>query len=230
MGGDRLEAVGDPGLRAALLFARAEERPVTADELAEHDRIHRTVARSRLERLQAAGLVEAAFERRSGRTGPGAGRPAKTYRVAPELSGIEFPPRHYEELVGLLAERVPARGLRDVGVAFGHALARSAGVRPVRSRRRALERVCDAVRSLGYQASLETIDGRRAVLATPTCPLRPLVVARPEAAAIDAGMWVGLTEAALAGVTAEAITCQTHGCLHSHASCRVQLELREGAP
>lgn len=227
---DRLEAVGDPGLREALLFARAEARPVTSDELAEHCGIHRTVARSRLERLEGAGLVEAAFERRNGRSGPGAGRPAKTYRVAPELTGIEFPPRHYEALVGLLAEHVPARTLRPVGVAFGRMLAQNAGVRPLRSRRRGLERVCSAVRSLGYQASLESLDGPRAVLATPTCPLRPLVVARPDAAAIDAGMWIGLTEAALAGVSADAITCTTHGCLHSHASCRVQIELREGAP
>ncbi|HZT16175.1 MAG TPA: hypothetical protein VFA19_09515 [Gaiellaceae bacterium] len=226
---DRLQAVGDPGLRAALLFARAEARPVTADELAEHDRIHRTVARSRLERLESAGLVEGGFERRTGRSGPGAGRPAKTYRVAPELTGIEFPPRHYETLVGLLAERAAPGELRDVGVAFGHALAGAAGVRPVRDRRRALERVCAAVRSLGYQASLEQVDGPRAVLATPTCPLRPLVVARPEAAAIDAGMWIGLVEASLAGSSAEAITCETHGCLRSHASCRIQLELREGA-
>jgi len=226
---DRLQAVGDPGLRAALLFARAEARPVTADDLARHDRIHRTVARSRLERLEAAGLVEGGFERRSGRSGPGAGRPAKTYRVAPELSGIEFPPRHYETLIGLLAERASHDELRDVGVAFGHALAAAAGVRAVRTPRRALGRVCAAVRTLGYQASLEHVDGSRAVLATPTCPLRPLVVARPEAAVIDAGMWIGLTEAALAGSSAEAITCETHGCLRSHASCRVQLELREGS-
>jgi hypothetical protein len=85
------------------------------------------------------------------------------------------------------------------------------------------------VRSLGYQASLEEVDGARAVLATPTCPLRPLVVAQPEAATIDRGMWIGLAEAALAGSAAQAITCDVHGCLHSHASCRVQLELREGA-
>ena len=32
---DRLEAVGDPGLRAALLFVRAEARPITADGLAD---------------------------------------------------------------------------------------------------------------------------------------------------------------------------------------------------
>lgn len=224
---DRLEAVGDPGLRAALLFARAEARPVTADELARHEGVHRTVARSRLERLQAAGLVEAGFERRTGRTGPGAGRPAKTYRVAPELTGIEFPPRHYETLVGLLADRLRARDLREVGVAFGRSLAQAAGVRPARGRRRGLERLCEAVRSLGYQASLESFDGTRALLATPTCPLRPLVVARPETATIDRGMWIGLAEAALSGVSADAISCDTSGCLDSHTSCRVQLELRE---
>src|SRR5579885_2714475 len=130
---DRLQAVGDPGLRAALLFARAEARPVTADELAEHDRIHRTVARSRLERLESAGLLEPGFERRTGRSGPGAGRPAKTYRVAPLLASIEFPRRRFERLLGLLIDALPEharqRSLHDAGVSFGRGLAATAGMR-----------------------------------------------------------------------------------------------------
>src|SRR5919201_5840107 len=118
-----LDALGDPELRSALLYVRGHARALTADELAAHQDVHRNVARARLERLVAAGLVESAFERRSGRAGPGAGRPAKTYRAAPELHAIEFPARHYETLVGLLADALPAaqrrRKLREVGVAFG---------------------------------------------------------------------------------------------------------------
>jgi len=198
---DRLEAVGDPGLRAALLYVRAED-DVTADELARHAGIHRSVARDRLERLAAAGLVDTSFRPRVG--GPGAGRPPKAYRAAPETAGIEFPARHYEELVGLLAD---GRGdLRAVGEAFGRRLAREAGLRG----RRSLEDVCAALRSLGFQASVE--DG---VIATPTCPLRPLVVAHPNLAPIDEGMWAGL-----AGGHA---TCKATGCLDCDASCRVHL-------
>jgi predicted ArsR family transcriptional regulator len=222
---DRLEAVGDPGLRAALLHVRAAARPVTADDLADAQGIHRNVARSRLERLLRAGLLETGFERRSERSGPGAGRPAKTYRAAPELSGIEFPGRHYETLLGLLAEELPRDRLRDFGVAFGRELARTAGVRPTRRTSEALERVCAAVRSLGYQATVERADGDEAVIATPNCPLRPLVVAQPDAAVIDEGMWAGLAESALTGHRADAIACAASGCLDAHASCRIHLHL-----
>ena len=222
---DPLDAVGDPELRSALLFVRGSDGAVTVDELAAQQGVHRNVARARLERLAAAGLVDSGFERRSGRAGPGAGRPAKTYRAAPQLDTIEFPARHYELLLGLFADTLPRRRLRDVGVAFGKELARAAGVRRTKRVRDGLERVCAAVRSLGYQASLEGVDGASAVIVTPTCPLRPLVAARPDAAVIDHGMWSGLVEAAVAGVEAHEISCETSDCLLSHAACRVHLRL-----
>src|SRR5262245_20685044 len=114
---DHLAAVGDPELREALLFARSHARPVTADDLAQARGIHRNVARSRLERLVEAGLLAVAYERRTGRSGPGAGRPAKTYSVVPQLESIEFPADPSESLAGLLVDALVAHGgeepLRD---------------------------------------------------------------------------------------------------------------------
>jgi predicted ArsR family transcriptional regulator len=226
---DELEAVGDPELRATLLYARAQERPVTADDVAAAHDIHRNVARARLERLVDAGLLATGFERRTGRTGPGAGRPAKTYAVPPELDSIEFPVRRYEQLLGLLVDALPpknrAERLHEVGVTFGRELAHAAQLRPSKSVRAGFDRMCAAVRRLGYQASVEDLTGDRAVLATPTCPLRPLVRAKPEAADIDRGMWAGLAEAALEGVRVGQISCETRDCLENHASCRVLVEL-----
>src|SRR5919204_1221120 len=98
MPAEPLDAVADPGLRAALLFARSQAEPITADDAAAALGVHRNVARGRLDRLAAAGLLEVSFERRTGRTGPGAGRPAKIYRVAPETSAVEFPPRRFGAL------------------------------------------------------------------------------------------------------------------------------------
>jgi predicted ArsR family transcriptional regulator len=60
------------------------------------------VARWRLEKLVEAGLLVIGLERRSGRSGPGAGRPAKTYAPVAETAAIEFPRRRYEALLGLL--------------------------------------------------------------------------------------------------------------------------------
>jgi predicted ArsR family transcriptional regulator len=227
---DELEAAGDPELRDALLYARGQARPVTADELAASQNVHRNVARGRLERLVEAGLLAPGFERRSGRTGPGAGRPAKTYAVEPGLDPIEFPGRRYEVLLGLLLGALPAKGrrkrLHEVGVAFGEELAQAAELRPSASPQRAVEQMCEAVRSLGYQASLESISGGVAVIATPTCPLRPLVRAQREAAEIDRGMWAGLAAHALADGEVQLVRCETRDCLVDHAACRVLITLR----
>src|SRR5687768_17430561 len=106
---DALEAVGVPELRDALLFVRSRPTPVSADDLAEAQSTHRTVARARLERLADAGLLVTRAERRTGRTGPGAGRPAKLYSPTPETAVIEFPRRPYHELVALLVDALPAR-------------------------------------------------------------------------------------------------------------------------
>jgi predicted ArsR family transcriptional regulator len=233
---DALEAVGDPELRDALLYARAQKRPVTADELATARGVHRNVARSRLERLAQAGLLVAAYERRTGREGPGAGRPAKTYEVAPELEAVEFPARRYETLLGLLVDAIGPHDrsarLRDVGVEFGRELARAARLRPARSLRGGFEGMCAAVRSLGYQAAVEEVRADGATIATPTCPLRPLVRARPEAAEIDRGMWAGLAAAALVDAEVSDVACETADCLLDHASCRVVVTLtaRQAAP
>jgi len=202
---DRLSAVGDPGLRSALAFVRGSERAVTAGDLAAHEAVHRNVARSRLERLATAGLVEAGFESRAG--GRGAGRPAKTYRAAPELQAVEFPAHHYSDLVALLAD---GRGdVREVGAAFGRRLAKAAGLRPKSS----LDEVCAGLRRLGFQATREDD-----VIVTPTCPLRPLVAAQPTLAAVDEGMWAGL-------VGGQA-TCAIEGCLDPTAPCRITVLLQ----
>jgi len=233
MADQRLDALANADLRATLLYARSEVGPVTADDAAAALGVHRNVARARLDRLTDAGLLEVTHERRNGRSGPGAGRPAKVYRVAPELEAIEFPPRRFEELVAALVEELPASGrpasLRRAGAGFGRQLAAAAALRPVRDVTRGLGRVCAAVRSLGYQASLDSVEDGRAVISTPTCPLRPLVARRPEAAEIDRGMWAGLVERGVEGVRAESVRCETADCLDEHRSCRVVLELAQEA-
>jgi len=204
--------------------------PVTADEVASAQGIHRNVARSRLERLADAGLLIASFERRTGRAGPGAGRPAKTYRVAPELTAIEFPERRYEQLIGLVVDALPERGrrdrLREIGIAFGRELAREARLRPAKGLRTALGRVCAALGSLGYQASVAEVTDERAVITTATCPLRPLVRARPRLAELDRGMWAALLARAFAGAAVDEIGCDTPNCQRDDADCRVLLTLR----
>lgn len=98
------DALGDPVRRS--LFRLATRRALSRDDAAEALGIPRSTAASHLERMTAAGLLTAHFERLSGRSGPGAGRPAKLYRaVAAELVG-SVPERHYDFAADLLASAI----------------------------------------------------------------------------------------------------------------------------
>lgn len=224
---DRLAAAGDPQLRRILRYARSRRDPFTAAEAADTLGVHRNVARSRLDRLVEAGFLAVTLERPGGRRGPGAGRPAKVYRVAQELEGVEFPDRRLAELISLLVTKVPARGrskaLREAGEDFGRELGASAGLRPTRDLGRGLERVCDALGSLGFQVSVVSLEENRVELASPTCPLRPLVVKCPATDRIDHGMWAGLLESGVRGLAADRIHCKTPRCQSRDESCQILL-------
>lgn len=226
---ERLDVLGHRELRATLLFARAHPRPVTAAEVASVLGVPRSAARWRLERLAAAGLLVSAFERRSGRSGPGAGRPAKTYAVAPETTQLEFPARRYEQLLELLISALPRRSrparLAEVGFRFGRQLASAARLRTTANPALAFERICRALGRLGFQASVLSVSESEAVILTPTCPLRPLVVTDSEARAIDQSMWRGLVAGALTGYTVSDAACETHDCLDTGSPCRIVLTL-----
>ena len=226
---NRLDAIGETALRQALLYVRGSADPVTADDAAAALDVHRSVARGRLERLVHAGILETSFARRSGRRGPGAGRPAKLYSPAPEAQALEFPPRHLPALVARLLDELPADGrdeaLRAAGENFGRGLADAAGLRPSRRVEDGFEGVCAAVRSLGFHAALDRIEDDTAVITTPTCPLRPLVTERSEAALIDRGMWAGLVERGVRDVRARSVECETHSCLEGRQSCVVVIRL-----
>jgi predicted ArsR family transcriptional regulator len=222
----RLDALGDPGLRDTLLYVRAAPDALTADEVATGLGLARSVARSRLERLLDAGLLVSSFERRSGRSGPGAGRPAKTYAAAAETDAIEFPPRRYEALAALLLARLPRRGrakdLLEVGIAYGAELAKAGRLRRGGTLRTAPARICRGLGELGFHAAVESSSSTGAVIVSATCPLRPLVSAEPKTRAIDEGMWRGLIEAA-SGDRSAGVVCRTHGCLDAGGHCRIEI-------
>ena len=231
---DRLAAAGDPQLRRVLLYARSQQEPFTAHEVALALGVHRNIARNRLDRLAEAGFLTVSPVRRGGRRGPGAGRPANVYRVAPELEAIEFPDRRLAELIGLLVGKLPPRSrekaLREAGEDFGRSLATAASLKASGNIRTGLQRVCNALGSLGFQASLLSIEDDTAILETATCPLRPLVVKWPEVGSIDQGMWAGLVERGVRGLDAGLVECETPRCHSGEASCSVLLSLGRQEP
>src|SRR5690349_18758674 len=103
----RLAPLADPVRRALYEFVVAEGEPVDRDAAATGVGVGRPLAAFHLDRLVAAGLLEAIYRRRSGRSGPGAGRPAKFYRRVPgEGIAVSLPPRHYDAMAEVLASAV----------------------------------------------------------------------------------------------------------------------------
>lgn len=105
-------AVLTDGVRRAAYRAvlAAGIRPVGRDEVAEVLGVGRTLAAFHLDKLVDAGLLEVSYARRTGRTGPGAGRPAKLYRVSAAEHAVSVPPRDYRTAAELLAESVERSG------------------------------------------------------------------------------------------------------------------------
>jgi len=93
------------------LVARAGE-PVGRDDAAAALGISRELAAFHLDRLVEAGLLSAEFRRLTGRTGPGAGRPAKLYRRTEGDVVVTVPARNYELAADVMAEALEALGAR----------------------------------------------------------------------------------------------------------------------
>jgi predicted ArsR family transcriptional regulator len=106
----RLGALAEPVRRQLYRYVVAAPRPVSRDEAADACGTSRSLAAYHLDRLVEDELLEASFERRSGRSGPGAGRPAKLYRRSSLQLQISVPPRDYEVPARLLAAAVERAG------------------------------------------------------------------------------------------------------------------------
>jgi len=124
-------ALADPVRRKLYRFVVEATQPVGRDEAATAAGIGRSLAGYHLDQLVEDGLLEASFARRSGRTGPGAGRPAKLYQRADIEVTVQLPPRDDALVAHLLATAVEAdssgaarSALRTATRAAGRALGR----------------------------------------------------------------------------------------------------------
>lgn len=80
--------------------------PVGRDEAAAAVGTPRSTAAFHLDRLVDEGLLEAVYQRRTGRSGPGAGRPAKLYTRSPRQVAVSLPERQYELAGHLMADAI----------------------------------------------------------------------------------------------------------------------------
>nr|BFE62701.1 hypothetical protein GCM10020063_072270 [Dactylosporangium thailandense] len=108
---DALAALADPRRRAVYEHVAAAGDAVSRDQVAEALGIGRTLAAHHLDKLAEAGLLDVAFARLGGRSGPGAGRPSKLYRRSAAEHSVSLPPRGYRVLAEVFAEAVSEAGV-----------------------------------------------------------------------------------------------------------------------
>jgi predicted ArsR family transcriptional regulator len=96
-------ALAEPTRRRVYDHVAGRSEPVSRDDAAAALAVPRATAAFHLDRLVADGLLDVHYERRSGRSGPGAGRPAKLYRRAECTVSVSLPERRYDLAGHLLA-------------------------------------------------------------------------------------------------------------------------------
>lgn len=96
-------ALGEPTRRRVYDHVVRQPSAVSRDDAAAALGLPRTTAAFHLDRLVDERLLDVVLERRSGRTGPGAGRPAKLYRRSTCQVSVSLPERRYDLAGQLLA-------------------------------------------------------------------------------------------------------------------------------
>jgi predicted ArsR family transcriptional regulator len=190
-----LSALGDPTRRRTYDYVSAQARPVGRDEVAGALGIGRTLAAYHLDRLAKEGLLSVAYARRSGRTGPGAGRPAKLYERSDRELAVSVPPRDYGIAARLLADAAARdeeggtrRALREAAESLGREIGATAADRDD------LDRV---LRERGY----EPYEDEAGVTRLRNCPFHAVAQRHPE---VVCDMNLSLLSGILAGLDADA--------------------------
>jgi predicted ArsR family transcriptional regulator len=195
---EALGALAEPTRRRLYEFVAQSGRRVGRDEAAQGAGIARSLAAYHLDKLVEHGLLEVDYARPPGRTGPGAGRPAKLYRRARREFVVRAPARDYQLVAEVLVRAADEtggevkeaieRGARDLGRSIGAAASRPGG-----DTRHAL---CVLLRERGY----EPAEAEPGVLRLRNCPFDAVASRYP---AIVCGLNLALIEGILAGLGAD---------------------------
>ena len=156
---EAIAALADPVRRRLYELVAEAEEPVSREEAAVAVGVAGHSARFHLDRLVEEGLLDVEYQRRSGRSGPGAGRPAKVYRRSAREVAVSLPRRNYDLVGSILAaavERTLAGGdvaeelgreARRRGLAVGAAYGGEAATE--------LARTADALGAEGFEPTTE---------------------------------------------------------------------------
>ena len=203
---ETLALLDEPVRRKLYLHVAESGGEVSRDQAARATKVSRALAAFHLDRLVEAGLLETTFRRLTGRTGPGAGRPAKLYRRASVQLDVSVPERRYEMAAHILARALAALPpedaralLRKAARDWGRRLATDADAAPGAKRTGpALARAARALRTCGFAPRR----GRDGGLVLGNCPFDALARERRE---MVCGMNLALVEGLVDGLDLEGV-------------------------
>lgn len=206
---DEVGVLAEPVRRALYSHVAGQTEPVGRDAAAAAVGIGRPLAAFHLDRLVEAGLLDVTYRRLSGRTGPGAGRPAKLYQRSKRELELTLPARRYEIAARLFADALSAGSVGNTSTAealdaaagaFGESLGqearRRAGRRPARAA--LLGAAIDVLTDTGF----EPIAGPGDIIALRNCPFDAIAQTHRD---LVCGMNLSLMDGVIAGLRATGI-------------------------
>ena len=212
----RLALLGEPIRRALYRYVASRPSAVTREQAAEAVGVPQHTAKFHLDRLESGGLLDAAYERRGERSGPGAGRPAKVYTRSGTELAVSLPARRYEVLSSVMAEAVEAAA--DSGIDLSGALQRAA-TRAGREAGAAADGIEDALAEVGYEPREE--EGAYVLV---NCPFHHLAQSHTD---LVCTMNEAFVRGLLEGTRTGSLTPRLDPC---EGRCCVVLDPREGTP
>jgi predicted ArsR family transcriptional regulator len=194
-------ALSDPLRRRLYLYVCAQHEPVSRELAADALELAPHQAKFHLDRLERDGLLDSLYARVSGRSGPGAGRPAKLYRRADRDVAVSLPDREYQIAGTLMANAIAEstatgtpviEALHRLAHAYGRDLGDAAvGDKPPRTATAALDLAVETLTENGYEPRR---DDSRVVMAN--CPFHALARTQTQLVCqMNHALIGGLTEA-----------------------------------
>lgn len=154
--------LAEPVRQRLYLYLRERREPVGREEAARHAGIAVRLAAFHLDKMADAGLLEVEYRRLSGRTGPGAGRPAKLYSVSSRSFSVVIPQTRYALAASMMATALSAGSsgtdgadsLQDVATSVGERLGDDIR-REARTKSGRREAVQRKLKQLGYEPQVQ---------------------------------------------------------------------------
>ena len=209
---DEVAVLAEPVRRRLYAWVSDQPDPVGRDAAAAAVGIGRPLAAFHLDRLVAAGLLDVTFRRLSGRTGPGAGRPAKLYQRSARDLQVSIPARRYELAARLFADALAAgsapgadatealaQAARRFGESLGQEARGRAGSRPGRTA--LLAAAIEVLAEAGFEPTTATDD----VIALRNCPFDAIAKTHQN---VVCGMNLSLMDGVIAGLRASGIAAE----------------------